>query len=154
MILLRLASGIRDHFPARASEWLSIYPAVLFGVALNAQPDLFSTAPAYGNVASWMSETGWARLFLICAVLRLAALTINGTFPVFPHTPLIRLCVAGLTAMAWGQFCIGFLLEFLVTGKAMLFSVLLSHLVLVEMLNVYRSSRDMAGAAHDRLAHG
>ncbi len=152
MILLRLADGIRDHFPARASEWTAVIPAIGMGWVLNRQPDLFSTGTAYANVAGWLTEEGWAALFLICAILRLGALIVNGTFHNFRHSPLIRLFVAGVTAMAWFQFWLGFALEWAVTGRAPLLTVLLAYMVVVEGLNIYRSSHDRAGVAHGQLA--
>lgn len=154
MILVRIARGITDHFPSRATEWHMCLPALYVGLALNWQPDLFSTSPAYHAVAGWMGESMWSWLFLSCAMLRFMALTINGTFQVFRWSPLIRLVVAALTAVAWGQFSLGFFMQWTATGSPTFLMGLSTHLVLVEFFNVFRASRDIAEAEHARLAKG
>lgn len=152
MILVRIARGISDHFPSRATEWHMCIPPLYVGLALSWQPAIFATSTAYANVAAWMTEASWSALFLSVAAARLVALTVNGTFQVFRYSPLIRLGCAGFAAFAWGQFCLGFFMEWVATGRATFLIGLLAHLVLVEVFNVFRASRDWAGVEHARLA--
>ncbi|MDB6151475.1 MAG: hypothetical protein JWQ44_2923 [Chthoniobacter sp.] len=150
MILVRIARGISDHFPTRATEWHMCLPAVYVGLALSWQPDLFSSNSAYANAAAWMGEAAWSAMFLFAACLRLIALTINGTFRSFQWSPIIRLGVAMFTAFAWGQLGMGFVLLWLETGRATFLMGILAHLVLVECFNIFRASRDWAEAQHGR----
>lgn len=144
MIVLRVVTGIRSHWHIRATEWLMIYPAVGMGAALIYQPDMFNTSPSFEYVADWMSQPQWALLALICALVRLVALTINGTFAGFGYSPHMRAVASFAGVFFWSQFCLGLLTAAWYGGGAWSGPVMYSMACLAELLNVYRSWMDIA----------
>ncbi|HCO90949.1 MAG TPA: hypothetical protein DIT40_08250 [Alphaproteobacteria bacterium] len=121
-----------------------IYPAFMVGLALHFQPQLFDTSSAYGPAARWFEESTWALLFFVIVALRLVALIVNGTFAVFRWAPHIRLAVSILSAMAWSQLCFCFAILWIEDGRATFLTIMLSSAVLMEIINAFRASRDLA----------
>lgn len=144
MIILRVATGIRSHLHARASEWLMIYPAVGIGAVLIYQPDLFETSPSFAQVASWLTQPQWSLAVLLCALTRLIALTVNGTFEGFPFSPHMRLAASMVGVLFWSQFCLGLMSAAMYNGGAWSGPVAYSTLCLAELLNIYRTWSDIA----------
>lgn len=143
-VVVRLRKGITDHLQLRASEWAMLWASGMVGFGLHLQPQLFMASPAYRNLLEWMSQQGWAVLFLACTALRLIALGINGTFHErFPYSPHIRMAVACLSAVVWAQMGYGFFIEWFEAGKAWIVVSLLSLAVILEYINAFRSSRDL-----------
>jgi len=144
MIIVRVASGIKAHWHIRATEWLMIYPAILFGVVLVYQPELFETSRSFEQVSRWASQETWAVGVLLCAAIRLFALTVNGTFKTFPYSPHLRLTATMFGIIFWSQYSLGLLAAALFNGGAWSGPVFLSTICLAELLNLYRSWSDIA----------
>lgn len=144
MILLRrVAGGVRSHFSSRLHEWLMTYPAAATGLALWSSPDLFDVSHSYDVLASWATEGTWAALLLVATALRLAALTVNGTFAGFRLAPHFRLAAAFVGAAVWSQFCLGLLVSALAGVATWIGPALYSTLVLAECANWHNSWRDI-----------
>lgn len=144
MIIVRVASGIKDHWHIRATEWLMIYPAIGFGTVLLHQPELFETSRSFEQVARWASQGTWAVGVLLCAAIRLFALTVNGTFKTFPYSPHLRLTATMFGIIFWSQYSLGLLAAALFNGGAWSGPVFISTICLAELLNLYRSWSDIA----------
>lgn len=147
--LRRIADGVSAHFPQRVSEWLMVWPCVGMGVALNLQREMFQTSPSFAQLERWLGETEWAFLALMCGAIRLAALTINGTFAGFRYSPHLRISASFVSAFFWMQLCLGFVVPAASGHGGYLALVAYSTFVLAEAANVYRASRDIGprGAA-------
>ncbi|MBC24414.1 MAG: hypothetical protein CMJ32_10935 [Phycisphaerae bacterium] len=113
------------------------------GFALNVQRDMFDTSPSFAKLAGWLDEPEWAFLALICAIVRLAALTVNGTFASFPYSPHIRIAASFLSGWFWFQFTAGFASAALAGSGAWSAVCAYSTLLILEAVNVYRSSKDL-----------
>lgn len=141
-----VTDGVVRHFPQRASEWLMVWPCFWMGVALNVQRDMFGTSPSFEYLGRWLEETEWAFFVLMCALIRLTALTINGTFDSFRHSPHIRIVAAFASCFFWFQFTLGFIAAAYSGGGSLSAVVAYSTFVLAEVLNVYRAARDLGQA--------
>lgn len=144
MIVLRVATGIKSHWHARATEWLMIYPAVGMGAALIYQPDMFQTSTTFEHVADWMTQPQWSLFALLCALVRLIALTINGTFEGFAYSPHMRLAASFAGIFFWSQFCLGVFTAAFYIGGSWSEPIMFSTACLFELLNIYRSWMDIA----------
>ena len=89
MITLRIYEGIRSHFPARKSEWVLSGIMAGWGLWLLLWgPEVFLEARGYASMVEWSRhtvpfispQTAWGLTALVVGIIRLAALTINGTF--------------------------------------------------------------------------
>lgn len=149
MIIVRVATGIKSHWQIRLTEWLMVYPAIGMGIVLLYQPDLFSTSRAFDQIAQWADQSTWALFVLVCAMSRLVALTVNGTFAGFPYSPHMRLVASFIGIAFWSQFCLGLTTAALLVGSSWTGPVVYSTLCLGELLNFYRSWSDIArGKGH------
>lgn len=144
MIVVRVITGIRSHWHVRATEWLMIYPAVAMGAALIYQPDMFQTSKSFADVAEWMTQAQWSLLALSCALVRIIALTVNGTFETFRYSPHMRALASFTGIFFWSQFCLGLLSTALYGGGSWSGPIMYSTACLMELLNIYRSWMDIA----------
>jgi hypothetical protein len=103
-----LWTGITEQWPGRRFEWLMGIGAIAIGVGLTVQPQMFDLARHYHTLEGWASEAVFAKLFFLCGVLRLVALTINGTFATFRYSPLILVLSSMAGAFLWGAFSYSF----------------------------------------------
>lgn len=144
MVVVRIVTGVRRHWAVRASEWVMVYPAIGMGLALTLQDSMFSMGGPFVYLARWWGQSTWAIFVLLAALIRLAALTINGTFKSFPYSPHMRLvaCMAGV--LFWSQYCMGFVNAAYSGDGAWPSPVAYSTFVLLEFLNVYRVWGDVA----------
>lgn len=138
-----LLIGLKDHFPARISEWFNGAILTCWGAFLLLHPNLFSQ-PELGSLWSRMDSMVWIdynaeSVWGICAftvgLLRLCALFINGAWS---RTPLLRLITAAISAFVWTQVTIG-LLAVPNTGL-----VVYPWLVVIDLVAAYRAGRDVA----------
>lgn len=150
MLILRVWSGIRDHWPGRRPEWTLGAGALAMGLALTIQPYMFDLARHYATLDAWAAEWVFADLFLACGAFRLIALTINGTFDGFAYSPHLRVFGAIMGAFLWGAFSYSFLTAYATTaglgslGEASLGpAVVYGILAAVEMTNVRTASMDV-----------
>jgi hypothetical protein len=148
MIIVSVVRGVRDHLHIRATEWLMVYPAVFFGIVLLYQDDLFQNSASFAQVAAWADQSTWALCVLLCALTRLVALTVNGTFKNFTYSPHMRLTASFCGIAFWSQYCLGLLSTALLDNGAWSGPVIYSTLCLAELLNLYRSWTDIARGRH------
>lgn len=111
MILLRTWTGIAAHYADRRFEWVMGGGAFAMGLALTFQPDMFDLAPHYGTLHRAADEPFYAVLFFLCAVFRLVALGVNGTFAGFRLSPHLRALAALLGALLWAFFSLSFMVS-------------------------------------------
>jgi len=143
VIVLRVYRGITDHFPIRVSEWVMAWPAIGLWVALQVDPQMFDRSPSFAYLAHWGDELTWAWVIGLCGVLRLLALTINGTFKGFAFSPHIRAAASLIGVAVWSQVSLGFLMAALTGGGAASGAIAWSTMVLMEVFNTYRSWSDV-----------
>lgn len=143
MIVVRMATGVKQHFHIRATEWVMLYPSVLLGYVLVQFPNMFSAGQAFNTIARWGSESSWAIFVLMCALIRLGALLVNGTFSGFGYSPHLRLLASMFGAGFWSQFGLGFAISSLYGQSTWLLPILLSTFCLIEVLNISRSWTDI-----------
>lgn len=143
MIVVRMAAGVRNHFQIRATEWLMLFPSVGLGAIMIEQEGLFSTSPSFATVASWAHESTWAVIVLLCALTRLVALGVNGTFQGFGISPHLRLFASLVGAVFWSQYCLGFALSAFFGNGAWTAPLFCATFVLMEILNISRSCSDI-----------
>lgn len=145
----RVHRGIADHFPIRLSEWLMAYAATGMGIALMVQPEMFSTSPSFSTLQQWGDEGFWSVICLLCATVRLLALTVNGTFDNFRYSPHIRLGASVVAITFWSQFTLGFTVAYLFNGGSASAVFAYSTFVLAELANIYRAWADI-GKGHQK----
>lgn len=150
IILRRVYDGVADHFPIRVSEWIMLWPAMGLWVGLQLDPNMFGKSPSFAYLAAWGDEGTWGSIIGLCAVLRLAALTINGTFQGFAFSPHIRAGASLAGVAIWSQISLGFLMAYLFSGGAFSGFVAWSTPVIAELWNVFRSWSDVGKNAAER----
>lgn len=139
--LLMLILNLREHFPARISEWFNAGILMSWGGYVLAHPNLFSHA-GNGQIFSRMAdmvwvnyqpELVWGGIAFGVGALRLFALFVNGAYS---RTPIIRLVTAAISAFLWTQVFVG-LLAVPNTGL-----VVYPWLVFIDLVAAYRSGKD------------
>ena len=142
MILIRLRDGIVAHFPSRMTEWVMLWPTLTMGIALSVQEDMFATSRSFSELALWADQGTWSLLVLVCALGRALALVVNGTFDAFRYSPHFRVAASLAGVFFWGCYGLGFL-SAVFAGGSFSAPVAYSTLVLIEVVNVYRSTNDL-----------
>jgi hypothetical protein len=113
VIIVRVARGITEHFPARASEWGFAALLIWLGFIFAGSPQLFAGSQSYGGLARLADEGVWAAASISIGVVRLVALIVNGTFADSWYgrwSPHVRGICAFLSCGIWFPICAGFLL--------------------------------------------
>ncbi len=142
-MLKRLWSGIANHFRLRATEWFGCAVLLQLGKTLYFPPPAFPHSESWDVMAAMMSEESWGLIFLAIGALRLAALTVNGTFKGFRFSPHIRCATAFLAAGLWLQVVLS-MLEAAPNGTGY---VVYRLILLLELYNVWRSAADAGHVA-------
>jgi len=141
MIIVRLAAGVKDHFPARRSEWLLATYLCGWGIILGQPEPLFDTSRAFSGLRAFASEHTWAWACLLIGAVRLLALLINGTFA---HTwygrysPHVRGSLAFLSCFIWTAISIGILNS----GVSSTGLVIYPGLLFLELTNISEALKD------------
>jgi hypothetical protein len=145
LIIVRMARGVTDHFPARRAEW--VLSAMLFGWGIVLAPtstDVFSTSHSFDGLAALAPEWVWAWICFSIGLIRLLALLINGTFAdtwYGQRSPHVRGSLALLSCFIWTMISIGiYNSEISTTGL-----VVYPGLLFLEFTNVKEAWQD-AGA--------
>lgn len=108
MIVVRLARGVTDHFMLRFPEWIGTAFLLRFSLTLATANGTFATSHSYDAMAEVADERVWAAAIGAVAVLRLAALVINGFFDWSRRrSPAVRSLTAGLSAGVWCAVAFG-----------------------------------------------
>lgn len=139
MLILKL----KDHFPARISEWFNGAILTSWGLYLLLHPGLFDNPAmrvAMQDMAAMVPgdsnpESVWGLVAFVAGMTRLVALFINGAWS---RTPALRLATAAISAFVWTQVVIG-LMSVPNTGLAVY-----PWLVVIDLVAAYRAGRDIA----------
>lgn len=147
MIILRtLAHGVWSHAGVRFTEWLGAGPLLGVGYVLYAQPEALYLTPSFVLLAAWASAAAWSNMLMLCGLMRLIALFVNGTFKGFRHSPTIRFAASCAAAMFWTWFTIGIFTAWRDAGGSPTGIVAYGTLIALELRNAYVSRVDMASA--------
>lgn len=140
MIIARIAKGIAEHLPGRASEWALATMLLLWGVVLFNSLGLFSQSYFIG-LARIANQYNWAILCSVAGAARLLALAVNGTFGKTwwsRFSPHVRAVMAFMACFYWFTITLSILgSEQLTTGVAV-YPVLFA----LDAYNVVRASSD------------
>lgn len=144
MIVLRaVAHGVKEHFKARKSEWLMLFPCGGMGAVLNLQSNMFELSNSFNELARRYEEKEWAFFIIMAAAVRMFALTVNGTFESFPYSPHLRMFASACSGYFWLQFTMGFAY----TGQEGIgaWSAIVAYgsFVVFECANIVQSSYDL-----------
>ena len=152
MIILRVYTGIAEHFPARRSEWVLAGMMVVWGWLLLSPGAIFNQSPAWAMLAAWAPEYVWGWGAVLIGSFRMIALLINGTFYTSwygRYSPHIRMLASFLSCFIWLQLTIGLLnAPYLTTGLAVY-----PGLLLLDLMNVVAAASD-AGKMDKARKHG
>ena len=140
--LKRVGAGVCQHFPIRVTEWAMVPPSIAIGAVLLYQPHLFEISPSFSALARWAEQGVWGCVVLICAMMRLASLIINGTFQSFRLSPVFRLVASLFGALFWMFYHVGVTVAALFYGGAWTASAIVLLPVIIELVNVTRSAHD------------
>lgn len=100
---------IRSHFNARASEWVLACIMTSIGLMFLRPTDLFGNSEAYFGLARIASQGTWGWFCFACGALRLAALTVNGSW--VPSTYHLRAITSLLSCFFWFQISIALMIS-------------------------------------------
>ncbi len=116
-----------------------------WGITLLMPGDTLSWSPAFKPLLDRAPETAWAVGLTALALVRFAALIINGRLPA--GTPVLRGAAAALSAVVWSQFLYGAIA--VSTQYHIVLPGCLTNLVLLacELVTIARSTRDFMRAA-------
>lgn len=137
MIVVRVARGIREHFPARASEWGFAGLLIWLGWVFVSWPGIFDTSLSYGGLARLADELVWGTVCIVVGVLRLAALIVNGTFADTWYgrwSPHVRGACAFLSCIVWFPIWAGFV----ATERPLLIPGFVACIFLIDAYNIRR----------------
>jgi hypothetical protein len=152
-MFVRLAGGIRDHFPIRVSEWIMAAAMLEWGWVLWFDPDTFSKSSNLSELARIGDESSWSLVCVLAGLTRLAALVINGTFhDKFKYSPHLRAFAAMIACFLWGQITLGIFVAVYSAGGVLTGLVAYSTFLFLDMWNLVRASADVGTAKANRVA--
>ena len=149
MIILRIADGIYEHFPARVSEWIMTCAILGWSAVLAADPLTFSTSPSFSVLATYAGETGWSFICLAVGLLRLSALIVNGTFRTFRYSPHLRGVASVIACVFWGQIALGVFVAWWLGGSGT-GVIAYSTFMVIELWNLFRAWADVGASRKAR----
>lgn len=133
-----LGRGAAHHFALRVSDWFAASVMLSFGMALLAWPSILHTFAYYALLSRILEDYLWGYVCLAIGVGRIAALTINGTFPLLRWSPQFRLAMASLSSFIWFQITLGLL----VNGQPTAMIAVYPQLFLFDMYNVFLAASE------------
>ena len=110
MVVLKIVEGAKKHFVYRLSEWGLSLCLGSFALMLLGPWDTFGSSSGFRTMAQWGTELNWGLGIGFIVLLRLTALTFNGTFDGFGrYSPTVR-CACSLACVPiWLALAVGFL---------------------------------------------
>lgn len=128
---------IKGHFGARVSEWILACILVSIGLMLIRPIDLFTDNDAYFGLARIATQATWGWFCLGCGVLRLIALTINGSW--VPSTYHLRALASLLSCFFWFQLS----LALLISDKPSMALATFPWLLVLDIICCHRAAVDV-----------
>lgn len=112
MMVLRVVSGMKDHFKLRLPEWGFAGMMMAYGSTLiwnhNHNINTFLLSTGYATMASLAPAVVWGWAICVVSGVRLLALILNGTFGWFKSiSPIVRSITSGLSAFVWALIAVG-----------------------------------------------
>lgn len=154
MIVLRtLANGVWKHAGVRATEWLGLIPLMGIGFSFLNDPEIISNTASFTILLDWYDASTWAVVFTLTWIARVIALTVNGSFPSFRHSPSIRFVVSCVAGMVWCGVTVGLHEAYMNAGGSPTAIYMYALAAALELRNAYVSRVDMAvtlGTVHVR----
>ena len=149
--ILRVVRGARHRFALRVPDWFSGSVILSFGLCLVHWPEMFVTFHAfYALLDEIGSAQTWGVVCVTIGVLRLIALTVNGTFPKFRWSPHIRFVMAMASAFVWFQITLALIVSHMATTGLAVYP----HLFLFDLYNVFLAASEAGmverAARHER----
>jgi hypothetical protein len=143
VVILRIYRGVIHHMQFRWTEWLMLWPAFGMWIVLQVDPVMFSKSASFVYLAQYATESTWATVLGFLGVLRLFALTVNGTFEGFAFSPHIRAATALIGVLIWSRFSLGIFMAAVNSEGAWSGVVAWSLPVIIELVNTYRAWSDV-----------
>lgn len=144
MIILRtLASGVIKHAGVRFTEWLGAVPLLGLGWVFYAEADIFQRVASFNTLSRWGDQAIWANIVLAVGISRLLALTINGSFRSFTHSPTIRFLSSWAAGLFWTLFVLGVYISWRDLGGSPTAIIAYGTLIILEARNAFVSRADM-----------
>lgn len=107
-MLLRIVTGVRDHFEDRFWEWAGAITTAWWGLKVSGSTTAWTNEEAWRLMTNFfgfpIEENTWGFLFMIVGSIQLLALIINGTFhdtAYAHHSPRVRAITASVSAAMW-----------------------------------------------------
>lgn len=101
-MFMAIFHGTKDHFVARFWEWLLAGTLFVAAFIYMGTPEEYFTSPAYRLIRPLASAHTWGSLLLAVSVLRITALTLNGTLDKFKRlSPPVRSITSLISAISW-----------------------------------------------------
>lgn len=145
MIIVRVATGIREHFPQRVSEWLMTAAILGWAAVLASDAQTFEVSPSFAILAAYGSEARWAWVCFLVGMVRLTALVVNGTFRRFRYSPHLRGAASFIACVFWGQIALGVTLAWWDGGSGT-GVVAYSTFMALECWNLFRAWADVGAS--------
>lgn len=144
--MIIVAQNLRAAFTSRLCEWQNAAVLFAWGFIVLLPFDAFSM-PAFAGFVKIMDEEAWGAIALICGMIRLLALAVNGAWR---PTYLLRGITAVGALFLWLLILIGFLSNGVLGTGLGVYSVL----ALFEVVNLFRVATDAAIAQVGAEANG
>ena len=148
-MIVRVAKGSTHNFAIRVSDWFLALMLTTFGLMLLTGPDIFATSRSFALLAHMAPACSWGTVCLVIGAMRLCALVINGTFPVFRWSPHIRFTMALLSCFVWFQIALGIALSPTISTALAVYP----YLFLFDMYNTFLAASE-AGVVERRYRNG
>jgi hypothetical protein len=148
-LVVRIARGSAHNFAIRVSDWFASFVMLSFGVVLIYCPWAFGESRWYGLLEQIANPLVWGVICGSVGLLRVGALTINGTFPAFRWSPHLRFAMAMLSCFVWFQVTLGLVAAHEATAVFAMFP----QLLVFDLYNVFLAASE-AGAAERRYRNG
>ena len=146
---VRIARGAAHNFAIRVSDWFSACVMTTFGLLLMHWREVFEVNRYFGVLEQFASAHTWGMLCTAVGLARIAALTINGTFPLFRWSPHLRFVMAAIGVFLWFQITLGLLLS----SQPTMAMAAYPHLFVFDMYNLFLAASE-AGVAERRYRDG
>ena len=138
-VIRRIVHGVTSHAKTRVTEWFTAAAMLQLGWTLYWPPPAFPLSVSWSVMAQWAPEDAWGAVMLLVAGLRVAALTINGTFQRFRWSPHIRCATAVMATGLWTQVVLSMWLAAPDATELGLCRLILA----LELWNVWRAGLDV-----------